>query len=51
MIKNVSPIHFIDSDNENLRAFPEREKAGLKRFIDEGLQDGDVQPLTNVRHK
>ena len=39
------------SDNENLRAFPEREKAGLKRFIDEGLQDGDVQPLTNVRHK
>ena len=34
-----------DSDNENLRAFPEREKAGLKRFIDEGLQDGDVQPL------
>ena len=37
-----------DSDNENLRAFSEREKAGL---IDEGLQDGDVQPLTNVRHK
>ena len=34
-----------DSDNENLSAFPEREKAGLKRFIDEGLQDGDVQPL------
>ena len=37
-----------DSDNENLRAFSQREKAGL---IDEGLQDGDVQPLTNVRHK